>query len=281
MGELRNPDDLRSLHGELCLVTGGTQGVGRGIALEFARRGAETVVIVGRDERRGAAVVAEVHRCGSDARFIPGALENDGDCQRALQTIDEQYGRIDVLVNAAGSTERSTLRSVTAESFDYAFALNVRAPLLLMRDAVALMISRGTQGRIVNVSSIVASGGPAYLCTYSATKAALEALTRNVAHSVMRYGIRVNAVAPGEVDTPNQHLVRTEYHGAADDWLEAEALGQPFGRVIQPSELARVVAFLATAESGLMTGEVVHYAQAVPGAGELRPPTWAETLSGQ
>jgi NAD(P)-dependent dehydrogenase (short-subunit alcohol dehydrogenase family) len=136
-----------------------------------------------------------------------------------------------------------------------------------MREAIARMRRDGFGGSIVNVSSVVATGGPDFLCAYSASKAALNAVTRNAAYAVLRDRIRVNAVAPGWIDTPGEHATRLDHHGEDAGWLARAEAEQPFGRLIKVDELARAIAFLAGPQSGLMTGSVVHFDQSVPGAG--------------
>ena len=125
---------------------------------------------------------------------------------------------------------------------------------------------RAGGGTIVNVVSIVAHGGPPFIVAYCAAKAALAALTKNVANAVLRDRIRVNGLNMGWTSTPQEHVTQTQTHGRGDDWQADVGAGQPFGRLLLPIEVARAVAFLASDESGLMTGAVVDFDQQVIGA---------------
>jgi NAD(P)-dependent dehydrogenase (short-subunit alcohol dehydrogenase family) len=205
---------------------------------------------------------------GVGALFIPANLESTSDCIDVIANADHRFGRIDVLVNAGATTKRGSIIDSTASDIDEVFATNVRGPMVLMREAISVMCRVGGGGSIVNVSSVVASGGPVFLCAYSASKAALNAVTRNAAYAVVRDRIRVNAIAPGWIDTPGEHATRLDHHGEDAGWLARAEASQPFGRLIKVDELARAIAYLAGPQSGLMTGAVVHFDQSIPGAGD-------------
>jgi len=257
----------KDFDGKVCVVTGGTQGVGEATARHFANAGAAGIVICGRNRERGAVVLAGLQELGTPALFVPAHLESEAECADVIRAADARFGRVDVLVNAGGSTKRGSILDSSAADIDEIFAINVRGPMVLMREAIARMRREGNGGSIVNVSSVVASGGPDFLCAYSASKAALNAVTRNAAYAVVRDRIRVNGIGPGWIDTPGEHSTRLEYHGADDGWLARAEAEQPFGRLIKVEELARAIAFIAGPHSGLMTGAVVHFDQSIPGAG--------------
>ena len=254
--------------GKVCVVTGGTQGVGEATARHFAQNGSAGVIICGRDAERGESVRSGIEASGVPALFVPARLESEAECEAVIAATDRRFGRVDILVNAGGTTKRGSIVDSSAKDIDEVFAINVRGPMVLMREAIAVMRRNGTGGSIVNVSSVVATGGPDFLAAYSASKAALNAVTRNAAYAVLRDRIRVNGIGPGWIDTPGEHATRLDYHGEDDGWLaRAEAL-QPFGRLIKVDELARAIAFLSGPQSGLMTGSIVHFDQSVPGAGD-------------
>jgi NAD(P)-dependent dehydrogenase (short-subunit alcohol dehydrogenase family) len=254
--------------GRVALVTGGTQGLGEAVARALAREGAGGVAVVGRHEERGRQVAAALGAQGSEALFVRADLRDPDDCLAVVPAVLERFGRVDGLVNAAGSTARGTLAETTVELFDEIMAVNVRAPMLLMQGVVSDLRSRGQGGSIVNVLSMSGHGGQPYLAAYSASKAALGALTKNVAHAHRHDRIRVNGLNLGWTDTPNEHRVQRQVHGRSEDWLEEAASTLPMGRLADPDEVADLVAFLLSERSGVMTGSLIDYHQEVVGAGD-------------
>lgn len=253
--------------GKIALVTGGTQGIGEAAARRFAAEGAAGIVVSGRNPERGAAVVEALTALGTEAVFVPTELADPAQCRALIAAADQRFARLDVLVNAAALTDRGNIVDTTVELWDRLMAVNLRAPFLLMQGAIALMRREHIAGTIVSVGSVSAYGSVPMLLPYAISKAGLITLTRNVAYSVMWDRIRVNLLNPGWMDTPGEHDIQRRYHDRDDGWLaEAEAI-QPFGRLIKPDELAAAIAFLASEESGLMTGAVVDFDQSVQGAG--------------
>jgi NAD(P)-dependent dehydrogenase (short-subunit alcohol dehydrogenase family) len=175
------------------------------------------------------------------------------------------------LVNAAGVTDRGTILDTSPELFDRIFAVNVRAPFLLMQDTIKVMRREKTQGTIVNIGSMSAKAGQPFIAAYCASKGALATLTENTAYALLRNRIRVNGLNIGWMASEGEDRIQREFHGAEPDWLDAAAAAQPFGRLIDPIEVARAVAFLSCAESGLMTGSIVNYDQSIWGAYDGSP----------
>lgn len=268
---------MGSFDGRTALVTGSTQGVGRAAALRLAREGADGIVVCGRNDRRGAEVVAELHALGARAAFVPVELGRADSCRDLVVRADAELGHLDVLVNAAGSSLRGDILDTDAELFDDLMAINARAPLVLMQATIRGMIERGTQGAIVNVASVASDGSVPRLLPYAASKAALVSMSRNVAYAVAWHRIRVNVVRPGWIDTPGEDDIQRRFHDAGNGWRDAAAAAQPFGRLIDPDELAGLISYLASPSSGLMTGAVIDFDQSVMGAGAQPIPTWEET----
>jgi len=254
--------------GKIAVVTGGTQGLGEAIARLFAARGAAGLVICGRNAERGATVAAAIERQGVPTRFVVADLAHVDQCRRVIATADTMFGRLDVLVNAAAITDRGTILDTSPALFDTMFAINVRAPFFLMQEAAKMMRRDGIQGTMVNIQSMSAHGGQTFTIAYSAAKGALETLTRNVAFSLLPDRIRVNGLNIGWMDTPGEDRVQRLYHGVGDAWLAEAERKQPFGRLLKPAEVARAVAFLASEESGLMTGSCIDFDQQVLGCGD-------------
>lgn len=254
----------RPFEGKRVLVTGAGQGVGEAVAILMAERGAKAVAICGRDAAKLARTEAALQERGSDALPVPFDLADVPACRAFVDRAADTFGGIDVLVNAAGLTDRGTIDDTDPAMFDMQFAINARAPFFLMQQAIPHM-RRAGGGTIVNVLSIVAHGGPPFIVAYCGAKAALAAITKNVANAVLRDRIRVNGLNMGWTSTPHEHVVQTQTHGRGADWQDAAGAGQPFGRLLLPVEVARAVAFLASGESGLMTGAIVDFDQQVIG----------------
>lgn len=254
--------------GKVAVVTGGTQGLGEAIARLLAARGAAGLVICGRNAANGQAVASTLTAGGCRTVYVPADLEKVDDCRAVIAAADAAFGRLDVLVNAAAITDRGTILDTSEQLFDRMFAVNTRAPFFLMQDAAKLMRRENIQGSIVNIQSVSAHGGQSFITAYCASKGALSVLTKNVAFSLMPDRIRVNALNIGWMDSPGEHRIQTEYHGAAADWLVAAEAKMPFGRLVKPDEVARAVAYLASDESGLMTGSVIDFDQQIIGAGD-------------
>jgi NAD(P)-dependent dehydrogenase (short-subunit alcohol dehydrogenase family) len=259
------------LDGKIAVITGGTQGIGEAIARLFAARGATGIAICGRNVARGKAVSADLDRAGCRAEFVRADLGDLGQARAVIAAADRAFGRIDILVNAAGITDRGTISDTTPDLFERMMAVNLRAPFFLIQDAAAVMRREKIEGTIVNILSMSAHGGQPFLSPYSISKGALATLTKNAAFSLMPWRIRVNGLNLGWMDTPGEDRVMRLYHGAQDGWHERAAAEQPFGRLIEPAEAARAVAFLASAESGMMTGAVIDYDQSVLGCWEQAP----------
>jgi NAD(P)-dependent dehydrogenase (short-subunit alcohol dehydrogenase family) len=183
------------LSGKVGIVTGGTQGLGEAVARLLAERGAAGLVIVGRNEERGAAVAADISKGGCPTRFVAADLADMEACRKIVPAAEAAFGRVDTLVNAAGLTDRGTLLDTSPELFDAMFAINVRAPFFLMQDAAKAMIRQGIEGAMVNILSMGAHGGQPFIIAYCGSKGALATLTKNAAFSLMRNRIRVNGPA--------------------------------------------------------------------------------------
>jgi len=256
--------------GKVAVVTGGTQGLGEAIARLFAQRGAK-IVICGRNAARGKAVAAELARSGCRAEFVQADLADLDQTRAVMAAADKAFGRVDTLVNAAGITDRGTVFDTSPELFERMMAVNLRAPFFLLQDAAKIMRRENIAGTIVNIQSMSALGGQPFLTPYSVSKGALATLTKNAAFALMPWRIRVNGLNLGWMDTPGEDRIMKLYHGAQDGWLAKAAAEQPFGRLIDPHEAARAVAFLASEESGMMTGVNVDYDQSVLGCWESAP----------
>jgi NAD(P)-dependent dehydrogenase (short-subunit alcohol dehydrogenase family) len=252
----------------VAVVTGGTQGLGETIARALAERGAAGLVICGRNAARGEAVAREITAQGCRTEFVTADLASVEDTRQVAARADGVFGRVDVLVNAAGMTDRGTIFDTSPELFDRMFAVNVRAPFFLMQEAAKIMRRERIQGTMVNILSMSAHGGQPFISAYCGSKGALATLTKNAAFSLMPWRIRVNGLNIGWMNTPGEDRIMKTYHGAKDGWLEGAVKSRPFGRLIDPNEVARACAYLASEESGLMTGANVDFDQTIVGVSD-------------
>jgi NAD(P)-dependent dehydrogenase (short-subunit alcohol dehydrogenase family) len=268
--------DKTSLTGKYAIVTGSSQGLGEAIARMFKARGAAGLIICGRNAERGNAVAASLNSDTCQVHFVQADLANVDDCRRVVAAAEEHFGAVHILVNAAGVSDRGTIWDATPELWDWIMAINVRAPFILTQEAIKIMRRQGIEGSIVNIGSVSAYGGIPILTPYSTSKGALMTFTKNVAYAIMRHRIRINMLNIGWMDTPGENVIQRKYHDADDDWLEIAESRMPFGRLLKPDEVARAVAFLASDESGMMTGSIVDFDQSVQGGGEQPIPSVKE-----
>jgi NAD(P)-dependent dehydrogenase (short-subunit alcohol dehydrogenase family) len=257
--------------GKVAVVTGGTQGVGEGVARLMAARGAEGLVLCGRNAERGDALARELTDGGCRTIFVQADLEKVADGQNVIDQAEKAFGRLDCLINCAAATDRGTIENTTEEVWDKLFNLNVKSQFFMAQRAIEVMRRHKIEGTIVNIGTIVAHGGPPFLIPYSSSKGALSIMTRAIANAVKRDRIRMNTLNIGWTNTPREHIVQTEVHDRPGTWLELASREQPFGRLIEIDDVARAVAFLASPESGLMTGAVIDFDQTINGTMDENP----------
>jgi NAD(P)-dependent dehydrogenase (short-subunit alcohol dehydrogenase family) len=251
------------LDGKVLVVTGSTQGLGAAIARRADALGAAGIVVCGRDRDRGEAVRASLE---CDAVFVAADLGDVDACREVVAACDERFGRVDGLVNAAGLSTRGTLDDTTPELWDRLFAVNVRAPFLLMQAAARVMRRGGQGGSIVNIITMESHGGEPALTTYAASKGALVTLTRSAGHQLQPDRIRVNGLNIGWTATDGEHVVQTG-EGQSEDWLAAADAAAPLGRLLRPdADIAPMVTYLLSDASRMVTGSVMDFDQTVHGA---------------
>lgn len=209
--------------------------------------------------------------------MIAADLGNIDEVRKIIPEADRRFGRVDILVNAAGLTDRGNLLNTTPELFDRMFAVNVRAPFFLMQDAVKVMEREGIEGRIVNIGSTSERAGQPFLAPYCASKAALATLTRNSGYALTRNRIHVNQLDIGWMASDHEREIQLAETGDAD-WEEKACASLPFGRLLDPEEVARTVLWMASEDSGMMTGSVIQFDQSVWGGYDGQAPTPAERL---
>jgi len=237
------------LAGKVAIVTGASKGIGAEIAKELAAEGAAVVVNYSSSKAGADRVVADIVRTDGKAVAVQADMTKADQIQRLFAETKKAFGRLDVLVNNAGIYEFAPIEEVTAEHFHKHFDLNVLALLLATKEAVKHFGSDG--GSIVNISSVVATMAPPNTSVYSATKAAVNAITRSLAQELGPRHIRVNSINPGMVETEGLHAA-----GIPDSDFRKQVEAQtPLGRIGQPNDIAPAAVFLASSDSSWITGE--------------------------
>ena len=258
---MTDPFANQRLDERVLVVTGSTQGLGAAIARRAAQLGAAGIVVTGRDRARGEGVCAELD---SEAVFVEADLADVDGCRAIMRTCAERFDRLDGLVNSAGLSSRGTLDDTTVELWDRLFAINARAPFLLMQEAARLMRRSGRGGSIVNIITMSSHGGQPELMGYSASKGALATLTRNAGYSLQPDRIRVNGLNIGWTATEGEHGVQTAT-GQPGEWLAAADAGRPLGRLLRPEDIAPMVTYLLSDAAEMVTGSVIDFDQTVLG----------------
>ncbi|SRR5258708_6596291 len=238
-----------NLKDKTALVTGASRGIGRASALALASRGARVLVHFGTGKTEAEAVVAEIRGAGGRAEAVAADLAApDGAHYLARQLREIIGGRLDVLVANAGISKSATIEETTVEDFDRLFAVNVRSPFFLVQQMLPIL---GDGSSIVFISSRTASAVVGTLSAYAATKGAIDTLVKHFAAALGPRGIRVNAVAPGVVDTDLSSFTKTE--AGKEIALSMQALK----RLAQPEDIGPVVAFLASDDARWITGDTL------------------------
>jgi 3-oxoacyl-[acyl-carrier protein] reductase len=242
---------MNRLQGKVAVVTGASKGIGAAIAEHLAAEGAAVVVNYATSKTGADAVVRRIHDKGGKAVAIQADVSRPDDIKRLFVQAKAAYGRLDVLVNNAGMYEFAPLDAVTPEHFHKQFNLNVLGLLLATQEAVKLMGPSG--GSIINVSSIAGPMPVENAAVYSATKAAVDAVTVALSKELGPKKIRVNSLNPGMVETEGLHAAGI----AASDFRNTVEAQTPLGRIGQPDDIARVAVFYASDDAGWVTGQTL------------------------
>ncbi len=243
---------MKKLEGKVAVVTGASKGIGASIAKHLADEGAAVVVNYASSKEGADRVVAEISGKGGKAIAVQANVANKAEIERLFAETKKAFGTLDILVNNAGIYEFAPLENVTAEHFHKMFDLNVLGLILASQEAVKHFGPAG--GNIVNISSVAATSAPPTTSVYSATKAAVDAVTKSLAKELGSRKIRVNSINPGMVETEGAHAA-----GIPNSDFRKEVESQtPLGRIGQPRDIAPAAVFLASADSAWITGETLY-----------------------
>ena len=238
--------------GEVAWVTGSSKGIGRAVVIGLAEEGCDVVVHYSSSEDKALEVVEQVEAAGRAVLAVKGDVSDAGDVRRMTGEIEERFGRVDVLVNNAGSfVERRTFAEMTEDLWDRVMAVNLKSVYLCSQAVLPLMQRQGG-GRIVNMTSIAArNGGSPSSIAYSAAKGGVSTLTRAMAKALVSDNIMVNGVAPGRIDTPLHE------HFTPDEKREEAARQIPLKREGAPEEVVGAVVYLASQRASYVLGEII------------------------
>jgi 3-oxoacyl-[acyl-carrier protein] reductase len=248
---------MARLTGKVAVVTGASKGIGAAIAQELAKDGASVIVNYSSSGQQADAVVAKIQAAGGNAKSVRADVSQPGQAKQLIDTTVSEFGRVDILVNNAAVYDFLPLEQVTEAHFDRMFNLNVKGLLFTTQAAAAAFAERG--GSIINIGSMASQTPPPGSVVYSATKGALDVITKGLAAELGPRKILVNAVLPGPVETEGTQSM--------DNWDQFKNMlvpRTPLGRVGQPRDIATVVSFLASDDAGWITGQII------PAAGGLR-----------
>jgi 3-oxoacyl-[acyl-carrier protein] reductase len=241
---------MARLIGKVAVVTGGSLGIGAGIVEKLAAEGAAVVFTYARSEKPAAELAAKVAAAGGRAVAVKTDVRSEPEVAALIGTAMKEFGRVDVLVNNAGVYEFAPIEAITEEHYSRQFDTNVKGLLFATREAVKAFDGKG--GVVVNISSVVAEMPPPMGSVYSATKAAVDAITKSLAAELGQKRIRVVSVNPGS--TESEGFSRMDQTGEIAKSFVSQT---PLGRMGRPSDIANVVAFLASDEAGWVTGTTV------------------------
>ena len=245
---------MSRLSGKTAIVTGASKGIGAGIAKSLAAEGARVIVNYATSREDADRIVREISNNGGKAVAIQADVSKHDEVQRLFKESKEAFGTLDVLVNNAGVFEFAPLEDVTEAEFHREFNINVLGPILAIKESLNYFRPEG--GSVINISSVVSRSPVENSVVYSATKGALDTITRGLAKELGPRGIRVNSIAPGGVATEG-----TERLGVVGSDFEKQIVANtPLGRFGKPEDIATIAVFLASDESGWLTGERIEAA---------------------
>jgi NAD(P)-dependent dehydrogenase (short-subunit alcohol dehydrogenase family) len=247
-------------------ISGGTQGLGMAVAEQLIRQGCRKLTITGRNMKRGEDAAQRLRDLGADCLFAACDAGKVEDCQSAMAAAIAHHGTVNALVNSAADTSRGSLVDTTPDMFDAHMATNIRGPFFLMQGMVRHLLDSGAPGSIVNILSTSAHVGQSCLAAYATSKGGLITLTKNTANAYRSNLIRCNGVAPGWMDTPGEDVVQKRFHDAPDDWLETAEAGLPMRQLVKPDQIAPLITYLLSPDSGIITGAIIDYDQQIIGA---------------
>ena len=240
---------MKNLQGKIALVTGASRGIGKAIAIELAKEGATVVINYSKDDKGTESTLEEIIKLGGYAKIYKGDISNYDICKDIINFVITSFGKIDILINNAGISNIGLFMDLSKEDIDKIMGINIMSTMYLSNLALPHMISKG-KGSIINISSIWGDVGASCEVAYSTSKGAINLFTKSLAKEIAPMGIRVNAIAPGVINTEmNSFLSQAE-----KSELEEES---PMGRFGETSEIGKLAVFLCSDSCSYLTGQII------------------------
>ena len=243
---------MAELTGQAALVTGAQQGIGKAIAIALAREGANLAINYLDDKAAAEDVAASIRAAGRKAVLVPGDISASATPCALVDATVAAFGKIDILVNNAGVFPRVPFLDMTEKDWHFVHSINLKAGFFCAQAAARAMIEAKLQGTIINIASGAIFGTAPHGVHYAASKGGVVSMTRAMSLELAPWKIRVNAIAPGLIDTAQPR------YGMTEDELVTQGAAMPLGRIGQPEDIANVAVFLASGKSSFMTGQTVH-----------------------
>jgi NAD(P)-dependent dehydrogenase (short-subunit alcohol dehydrogenase family) len=243
---------MAELTGQVALVTGAQQGIGKAIAIALAREGADVAINYLDDKAAADDVAASICAAGRKAVLVPGDISAAATPGALVDATVAAFGKIDILVNNAGVFPRVAFLEMTEKDWDFVHSINLKAGFFCAQAAARAMIEAKLQGTIINIASASIFGTSPHGVHYAASKGGVVSMTRAMSLELAPWKIRVNAIAPGLTDTAQPR------YGMTEDELVTQGAAIPLGRIGQPEDIANLAVFLASGKSSFMTGQTVH-----------------------
>lgn len=240
---------MSDLVGKVALVTGASRGIGKAIAKELAKNGASVIINYSKDDEGANSTLMKIEELGGYAKVIKKNIANKDNCQELIKEVIDTFGKIDILINNAAKSEIGLFIDANDDSFESLINTNLLAPMYLSKYALNYMISKGS-GNIINISSIWGEAGASCEVIYSTTKGGLNLFTKSLSKEVAPFGIRVNSIAPGVINTEmNSFLSEEEKEQLVDEI--------PMNRFGDVNEIAKAVIFLCKDDCKYLTGQII------------------------
>jgi len=240
---------MENLQGKIALLTGGTRGIGKAIAIELIKEGATVILNYSKDDLSAEETLKEIEALGGYAKLYKGDISNFEVCKAMVDFVISTFGKIDILINNAAVSFRGLFMDFSDRNINDIFGINVLGTMYLSKEVIPYMLNKG-KGNIINISSIWGEAGASCEVLYSSTKGAINLFTKSLAKELAPMGIRVNAIAPGAIDTEMNSFLSKEER----EELEEEI---PFGRFGNPREVAQMVTFLCSDKCEYLTGQII------------------------